>query len=123
MDSNKDINFQIKRKCHHKNRCEISFKNLRYGRIVGSKEACGSDAYFFLQIPCMFPNKETPWRKAAGLYIASFGVFIYFFVFNVFGYIESVQSLKYVDWDVKTVTAADYTVEFDIPSSMYIAFI
>lgn len=26
---------------------------------------------------------------------------------------------KYVDWDVKTITAGDYTVEFEISRSAY----
>lgn len=29
-------------------------------------------------------------------------------------YIEVVQQLEFVDWDVKTITAGDYTVEFKI---------
>jgi hypothetical protein len=39
-----------------------------------------------------------------------------------FDYIYSVQVNKYVDYDVKTITAGDYTMEFDIKIEQYHAF-
>jgi len=68
-----------------------------------------------------------PWkvvgRKIWGLIIASVGVFMYFFAFLSIEYEHARQRLKYVDWDVKTITAADYAVEFDITKEMYDHFI
>ena len=32
------------------------------------------------------------------------------------------QEFERIDWDVKTVTAADYTVEIDIPESFFIDY-
>jgi len=64
-----------------------------------------------------------PWkvvgRKIWGLILASVGVFMYFFAFLSIEYEHAIQRLKYVDWDVRTITAGDYTVEFDISSKMY----
>ena len=37
-------------------------------------------------------------------------------------YIKFVQKNKYVDYDVKTITAGDYTVEFVIEKAMYETF-
>jgi hypothetical protein len=34
-------------------------------------------------------------------------------------YIDNVQALSFIDWDVKTITAGDYTVEFDIANETY----
>lgn len=34
-------------------------------------------------------------------------------------YIRSKESVNYVDWDVKTITAGDYSVEFDIKKQTY----
>jgi hypothetical protein len=34
-----------------------------------------------------------------------------------------VQKNNYVDWDVKTVTAGDYTVEFDLTQSTFENFL
>lgn len=58
-------------------------------------------------------------RKIYGLLIACCGVWIYLFVHTTIEYIKSVQGNMYVDWDVKTCSAADYTVEFRILPEMY----
>jgi len=34
-------------------------------------------------------------------------------------YIDNVQALSFIDWDVKTITAGDYTIEFDLYNSTY----
>lgn len=41
-------------------------------------------------------------------------VFIALFVSNYVDYVGKVEQAKYVDYDVKTITAGDYTVEFSI---------
>jgi hypothetical protein len=38
-------------------------------------------------------------------------------------YIRCKQDTLYVDWDVKTVTAGDYTVEFEISIEIYQRFL
>jgi hypothetical protein len=38
-------------------------------------------------------------------------------------YIRAKQDTLYVDWDVKTVTAGDYTVEFEISIEIYQKFL
>jgi len=34
-------------------------------------------------------------------------------------YVATVQSNMYVEWDVKTITAGDYTIEFDLDEETY----
>jgi hypothetical protein len=34
-------------------------------------------------------------------------------------YIDNCQTLSFIDWDVKTITAGDYTIEFDLYNSTY----
>lgn len=53
------------------------------------------------------------------LAIGCIGVFIYLFSVIFFDYMISVQKNKFIDFDVKTITAADYTVEFTISKNMY----
>lgn len=53
-------------------------------------------------------------RQVVGLFGAAIIVFIYLFTIVYFDYIKSVQKTKFVDFDVKTITAGDYTIEFDI---------
>jgi hypothetical protein len=59
----------------------------------------------------------------AGLVIGCVVVFIYLYVLVFIDYIKSIQATKYVDWDVKTITAGDYTVEFDINKKLYYTFL
>lgn len=49
-------------------------------------------------------------------------MFIYLFTIVYFDYIKSVQKTKCVDFDVKTITAGDYTIEFDISNKLYDTF-
>lgn len=37
-------------------------------------------------------------------------------------YIKAQQELKFIEWDIKTITAGDYTVEFNIDSEFYKQF-
>ena len=62
-------------------------------------------------------------RRIAGLTVGCIGVFIYLFMLVYIDFIKSVQTTKYVDWDVKTITAGDYTVEFDIKKTLYYRFL
>jgi len=38
-------------------------------------------------------------------------------------YVRCKQDTLYVDWDVKTVTAGDYTVEFEVSIEIYQRFL
>ena len=46
-------------------------------------------------------------------------MFVYLFSMVYFDYIKTVQSSLYVDWDVKTITAGDYSIEFDLDNEAY----
>ena len=36
-----------------------------------------------------------------------------------FDFIRQVQKNAYIEWDIKTITAGDYSVEFDLPEGFY----
>ena len=38
-------------------------------------------------------------------------------------YVKQYQANKYVDWDVKTITAGDFTVEFSLDDLAYDMFL
>jgi len=58
-----------------------------------------------------------------GLFIGCTAVFVYLFTLIYFDYIRCVQENMFVDWDVKTITAGDYTVSFDINVGVYEKFL
>lgn len=49
-------------------------------------------------------------------------MFIYCFSIVYFDYIRAIEKNKFVDFDVQTVTAGDYTIEFDLDQKCYSYF-
>lgn len=68
---------------------------------------------------CVLPQEEIVERQEQGLLIACLAVFIALFIINYFDYMGKMQEFSYVEWDVKTITAGDYTVEFDISPEFF----
>ena len=46
-------------------------------------------------------------------------VFLALFIINYFDYVKKNQEFSYIEWDVKTITAGDYSVEFDIDPNFF----
>lgn len=51
--------------------------------------------------------------------VGTLGTFVYLFALNFIEYMARVQEHKFVDFDVKTITAADYSAEFPISENQY----
>ena len=81
------------------------------------------DALLFVQIPCTFDPEELNERQVQGLFIGCMGVFIALFFVVYVDYMRSVFKNSFVEWDVKTITAGDYSVELDIPEALYKKFL
>ena len=62
----------------------------------------------------MIPEDQVIDRVSRGLVLACAAVFIALFVVNYLDYIKKTQENNYVEWDVKTITAGDFTIEFDL---------
>lgn len=81
------------------------------------------DATFFLQGACTIEPTQASMRKIFGLVSGCLSVFVYLFVIIYFDYVKSVQKCKFLDQDVNTITAGDYSVEFDLEESTYNNFL
>jgi len=68
------------------------------------------------------PTQQKLERRLGGLSIGTFAVFIYLFAVIFNDYVKGVQENLFVDFDVKTITAGDYSVEFDIDEGQYAKF-
>lgn len=77
----------------------------------------------FVQYICEIPAERDANRKVFGLAAGSIAVFIYLFSVVYFDYINCVQMNKFVDFDVKTITAGDYTIEFELNKKHYEYFV
>lgn len=114
---------QIKTMCTDKKTCNLDITNMftqsTPASITGGSGACNKDAFVYVQTPCLIPEKLRTERRIFGLIISCIGVFVYLFTVVYFDYVKTVQSNNYVDWDVKTITAGDYSIEFDIDQDAY----
>ena len=77
----------------------------------------------FLQAACVVKNEESSERKVNGLLHSCIVVFICLCIINYVDYIKREQENAYVEWDVKTITAGDYTIEFILDSQFFQAFL
>lgn len=62
-------------------------------------------------------------RKVHGLIIGCIFISVALFTVVYLDYIRQLAKNNYIEWDVKTVTAGDYSVEFDISKEFYAKFI
>ena len=115
---------RIIEQCYNKTACTINTQDWYHSSqagIVEKKDSiCGKDAVLFLQMPCLIPEDQNIDRKVFGLFCACTICFIYLFVNVYLDYMWTVQRNLYVDWDVKTITAGDYSTEHDIDNEAYL---
>ena len=72
--------------------------------------SCSEESLFYFQTPCLIPPKRAGSRWMMGLVIGCVGVFVYLFILIYFEHLGSVQENKFLDYDVRTITAGDYSV-------------
>jgi len=73
----------------------------------------------FLQMGCVIPADELAARKIIGLIASCLAISIGLFCVIYFDYVKQLAANDYVEHDVKTVTAGDYSVEFKIDSEFF----
>ena len=65
-------------------------------------------------MPCIVPHEKYGSRLVFGLFCSCTGVFIYLFTVVFFDWLRCSQKSIFVDYDIKTITAADYSIEFNL---------
>ena len=80
---------------------------------------CTSESFAYVQAPCLIPTAQMKTRLLYGLVGGCIAVFLFLYSTVYFDYIKTVQTNLFVDFDVKTITAGDYTIEFDIDKETY----
>jgi len=73
----------------------------------------------FIQVGCLVPAEAITGREVKGLVLACCAVFVSLFIINFLDYVKKIQENNYIEWDIKTVTAGDYTIEFDITPEFF----
>ena len=78
-----------------------------------------NQSQMFVQVGCLIPEGDVMNRVERGLVLGCAAVFIALFVVNYLDYIKKTQENNYVEWDVKTITSGDFTIEFDINAAFF----
>lgn len=117
------IKANMKRDCKNNFACVINFQGIMNPADNAMAKYCDDEAFFYIQAPCILPSQQIKERRIIGLFVACVTVFTVFFSMTYIEYIKSVQQFKYVDFDFKTLTAADYTMEFTITKKMWQHFL
>lgn len=86
-------------------------------------ECFGGSSQLFLQIGCTIGHDELHQRQVQGLLIACLTVAVALYVSVFTDYVRQVAKNNFIEWDVKTVTAGDYSIEFDITDEFYDSFV
>lgn len=116
--------------------CKLDFavRSKFYKDGVTVPETCNDDgSLLYLQAPCVIRERQLPIppkgqkvefpnlykRQIYGLMVGCLGVFVYLFCSIYLDYLKQVQKNNFLDFDIKTITAGDYSIEFDLDPKIY----
>jgi len=77
------------------------------------------DSQIFIQVGCIMSEADLVYKRELALIFGCAAVFISLFVINYLDFIGKTAENNYVEWDVKTITAGDYSIEFDLDPNFY----
>lgn len=107
--------------CAGKNSCLI--ENLQqFVNVPSDHDGTGcfhEDALMFIQVGCTMPDEQLASRRKHALVLGSVGAFIALFAINYIDFVKKKEENAFVAFDVKTITAGDYTIEFDLDETFY----
>ena len=108
---------QLRSSCQDKASCSVG--NLAwyvdFSDFAFNKAQCaGVQTQMFVQAACVLSQETQTTRRLSGLGCACVVVFMCLSILNYMDYIKKIQENKYIEWDLKTITSGDYTIEFTI---------
>lgn len=121
----------ISGECEGNASCTLSFfdedgnldSNL-FNNAAGVPSACFTgNSMLFVTAGCAIPDADLQTRQVEGLVIGCIFISVALFTLVYLDYIRQIAKNNFVEWDVKTVTSGDYSVEFDITEEFYAKFI
>ena len=72
-----------------------------------------------MQVACVIPEQNLQIRQIDALLVGCVCVFLTLFVVNYLDFIKKTSENDYLEWDLKTITAGDYTIEFDLDPQFF----
>lgn len=85
-----------------------------YKSTVGKEECQTAESRFFVQYTCVQSEDEQAAKYSQLCLAVSTAILISFLFLIMIRYLYQGGKMKQIEWDMSTVTAGDYTVEFPI---------
>jgi hypothetical protein len=104
--------------CKGKDSCELDITNPNYLGSIDLSKADGQcndlRAYFFIQYTCEQSREiqEVTYNQIS-LVTAEISFVAFFFILLIY-YLQKTSRLDQLEYDVNTISAGDFTVEYDI---------
>ena len=109
--------------CQGKRSCSIIGLD-RFLDKANAPAVCLSDTNrMFIQAHCKQSSEELESKRVLGLLVSCINGLIGLFFLAAIYYLTRSSKIKLIDYDVSTVTAADYTIEYMIPKHVYNTFL
>ena len=80
------------------------------------------NSLFYVQYECNIRLEKMEQKWLIGSIFACLGIFMSLTFLILLFYLMSMSAIQFKEWDVGTVTASDFTVEYVIPKSVWRAF-
>jgi len=115
--------------CDGKVDCSLVLNSSTQGlRFINKMDSYPAECYqgsatFMVSVACTLSEEEVENRQVQGLLIGCLFVAVALYVVSYIDYMRKIAEIKFIGWDIKTVTAGDYTIEFDISTVFWRRFI
>ena len=111
-----------KKACHFKPAMYVNYRDKpwNFAQMSTNEQSCYNPlSLMYVQFKCLQSKEEAKEKQQIGLVIIQICVVIsIFFILNIF-YLQKVQNLDQKTWDIRNVTASDYTVTMKIPEELW----
>ena len=109
--------------CMDKTNCTVNINGFFLDPSTAPVYCTTNPAKVYIQYFCQEPNKVINQKRKDGLLISCAAAFSALVFLIVVYYLKKTAILDYQQWDIETLTASDFTVEYTITEDMWNLFI
>jgi hypothetical protein len=111
---------KIESECLMQKSCDLGDVTEYLTAEAFASETCYTDTtMMFVQWLCQAEDSAQDTRQTEGLIVCCINIVIALFAVMYIDYLKFVAKNNYIEYDVKTITAGDYSVEVRIPEFLY----
>ncbi len=81
-----------------------------------------NDSVFFAQYSCLQSEQSLGAKRFQALYCVCMDIFLTLCFLTLIAYLRDLTYIMVKEWDIKTITVTDYSVEWEIPEEVFERF-